>query len=303
MPAGLEILARLGVDPPGHDIAGIRYLDARGFVDARFRGRPGRGVRRTALQAGLTAACADAGVEQFSGSFAGFGSGDGDGPVEVCLTDGRALSADVVIGADGLHSAVRAAAGLDGARPGAGARRGLRQHFRLAPWSDLVEVHWADDAEAYVTPVADDEVGIAILTDRVGGFEERLAAFPQLMRRLRGAEPASEVRGAGPFGRRSTARRRGRVLLVGDAAGYVDAITGEGLTVGWRQAEAAIHSIATGDLTGYERQWRRVVRRSTLLTSGLVSVARRGRTRRLVVPAARRLPAVFGLAVDQISRG
>ena len=58
-------------------------------------------------------------------------------------------------------------------------------------------------------------------------FDDALAAVPAVADRLRGAGPASDVRGAGPLRQRSTARGVGRVLLVGDASGYVDALTGE----------------------------------------------------------------------------
>ncbi len=54
--------------------------------------------------------------------------------------------------------------GLDA--PVRGARRyGQRCHLRVAPWSDFVEVHWAPHAEAYVTPVAPDLVGLALLSE------------------------------------------------------------------------------------------------------------------------------------------
>src|SRR6201999_405761 len=115
------------------------------------------------------------------------------------------------------------------------ARFGLRRHYRIAPWTDLVEVHWAAGAEAYVTPVAADQVGVAVLGAQDGGtrssgiqyggppgrgFDARLAAFPLLRERLAGAVPVSDVRGAGPL--RQGVRRRvaGRVLLAGDASGY-----------------------------------------------------------------------------------
>jgi hypothetical protein len=95
----------------------------------------------------------------------------------------------------------------------------MRRHFRVEPWSTLVEVHWADGAEAYVTPVARDEVGIACLWRGDGrGFDDLLELFPALRARLRGAEPTSAVLGAGPFSRRARRPHRGRVALVGDAA-------------------------------------------------------------------------------------
>src|SRR5262245_45229395 len=60
-----------------------------------------------------------------------------------------------LLAADGLHSPVRHQLGLS--RPARSAHRwGLRRHYAVKPWSDLVEVHWAEDAEAYVTPVARD---------------------------------------------------------------------------------------------------------------------------------------------------
>ena len=58
--------------------------------------------------------------------------------------------------------------------------------MRTAPWSDFVEVHWAPGAEAYVTPIADDCVGVAVLKSRRGGFDSHLAEFPGLRDRIEG---------------------------------------------------------------------------------------------------------------------
>ena len=74
---------------------------------------------------------------------------------------------------------MRRALGLDVPARGA-VRYGLRRHYRVAPWSDLVEVHWADDAEAYVTPVAEDLVGVAVLCPGGGSYDTWLARFPAL---------------------------------------------------------------------------------------------------------------------------
>src|SRR4029453_14221135 len=58
-----------------------------------------------------------------------------------------------------------------------------------------------------------------------------LARFPFLARRLARAEPDSEARGGGPFLPRARRWATERLALLGDAGGYVDAITGEGLSV------------------------------------------------------------------------
>ncbi|MFB9312958.1 FAD-dependent monooxygenase, partial [Nocardioides plantarum] len=206
-----------------------------------------------------------------------------------------------LVAADGLHSPLRRSLGLD--RPARGrARYGQRRHYALAPWTDRVEVHWSRDAEAYVTPVGDDLVGVAVLSTTRRSYDDHLAAFPELLARLVDARPASDVRGAGPL--RQSARRRtaGRVLLVGDAAGYVDALTGEGVALALGQAGAAVRAVVADDVAGYEGEWRRVTRRYRWLTAGLVTATTPKALRGAIVPAARALPPVFSLAVNALAR-
>ena len=110
------------------------------------------------------------------------------------------------------------------------------------------------------------------------------------------------MRGAGPLRQRSSQRVLGRVLLVGDAAGYVDALTGEGLALGMAQAGAAVEAVARGEASSYEHAWREARRRHDLLTLGLVTATRVALIRRGVVPAARVAPSVFRAAVNQLAR-
>jgi flavin-dependent dehydrogenase len=180
------------------------------------------------------------------------------------------------------------------------ARWGLRRHYRAEPWADLVEVYWSSDAEAYVTPVAADQVGVVILTVGRAPFEEQLAKFPLLRQRLHGSD-GSKVLGAGPLWQRSRARVAGRVLLAGDAAGYVDALTGEGIAVGVAAAEVLIDCLAADRPQDYERLWLRATRRYRTLTGALLWTAGRPVLRRGLVPTAAKLPAVFGLVVSQLA--
>jgi flavin-dependent dehydrogenase len=152
-----------------------------------------------------------------------------------------------------------------------------------------------------VTPVGDDLVGVAILTDRTRPFPDLLAEHPLLAERLHGV-PWQRVRGAGPLRQRSRRRTEGRVLLVGDAAGYVDALTGEGIALGLAQARAAVDAIRLGRLEDYETAYARLGRRHDLLTKALVSAGRVPLVRRSIVPAATRLPRLFGAVVDQLAR-
>jgi flavin-dependent dehydrogenase len=92
------------------------------------------------------------------------------------------------------------------------------------------------------------------------------------------------------------------VVLVGDAAGYLDALTGEGLAVAFASAEALIARLVAGDVAGYEADWRRISRRSRLITAALLWAARRPALRSRIVPTAATFPAVFRAAVAQLAR-
>ena len=99
------------------------------------------------------------------------------------------------------------------------------------------------------------------------------------------------MRGAGPFDVTVDAQVRGRVLLVGDAAGYVDAITGEGVALGLTSAEALIATLENP--TAWTATWRRITRRHRQLTRVLLAIADRPTLRRPMIRAFRRYPALF----------
>jgi flavin-dependent dehydrogenase len=298
MPAALPRLADLGVPVAGHPIRGIRYLDSSHRVDAPFRRGDGRGVRRTELHAALSARAAALGIEVVPTRVMTF-TQDEDG-----VTGGSSgtceFRARFLVAADGLHSPIRRSLGLD-PPPARHPRYGLRRHYRVAPWTDLVEVYFNADCEAYVTPVADDLVGVAILGGPRSALDARLAAFPAVLERLDGAAVASRARGAGPL--RQDVRRRvaGRVLLVGDAAGYVDALTGEGIGAALVQAEVLAACLAADRPGDYEQAWRRVTRTGRVLTSGLLWSRNRPLLAPRIVPVAARLPWLFTTIVNEVA--
>ena len=318
-PASVRRLAALGVTPDGHPLRGIRYVDAAHQADARFRHGEGLGVRRTVLHAALAARAAALGIPVLPVRVAAFTQ-------DAEHVTAAGVEARYLVAADGLHSAIRRALEREsrprGSRPGGGSgtgtrgrlaqRYGLRQHYRVAPWTDLVEVHWTPRAEAYVTPVSADAVGVALLfakdpsadrprDDAGGDFKARLSAFPALLDRLAGAAPASELRGAGPM--RQDVRRRvhGRVLLAGDASGYVDALTGEGLGVGLAQAEAVAACLAAGRPDGYERAWRRASGTAWRFTAGLLWSRNQPLLGPRLVSLAQRFPWVFTTLVNHVA--
>ncbi|MFF8295134.1 NAD(P)/FAD-dependent oxidoreductase [Streptomyces globisporus] len=289
MPGGVAALRDLGVRVTGHELRGIRYTDGRRSAEAAFRGGPGAGIRRTELHAALHGRAAALGVRVLAGKV-------GEIRQDEHTVTAAGLTARWLIAADGLHSPLRRALGLDHPVPGPG-RYGLRRHYPLAPWTDHVEVHWSRHGEAYVTPVGERLVGVAVLSRDRRPYDQHLAAFPALAARLADGPGATPVRGAGPLRQRALGRRAGRVLLVGDAAGYVDALTGEGIALAVATATTAVDCLSAGRPEDYPRQWARATRRYRMLTAALLGAAGHPSSGRLIVAAAHRAPAVFRTAV------
>jgi len=294
MPGAVDALRALGVDPPGRPFRGIGYFAGQHRAEALFRGGSGLGVRRTDLQAALLTAVRAAGIPVLPRAVGAVSQDAGS-------VTAAAVTARYLVAADGLHSPISRSLALDVPVRWARQRWGLRRHFAVAPWSDLVQVYWSDRAEAYVTPVGADLVGVAVLSGDRTGFAAQLAQFPELVERLSGAE-AGSVRGAGPLRRRTRRRVDGRVLLVGDAAGYVDALTGEGVAVSLACARSLVECVAADRPADYETRWLRESRRYRAITSTLLWASGRPMIRRALVPAAQRVPWVFSAAVGQLAR-
>jgi flavin-dependent dehydrogenase len=306
LPAGVRALERLGARAhlaPGEaaPLRALRWIDPAGpIADLRLPEPGGLGVRRTALSAALLARAREVGVEVILGEEVR-GHRREEGRIWAETARGG-VAAGLLVAADGLASPTRRREGLDGA-PARRRRFGIRRHFAVAAWTDAVEVHLADGAEAYVTPLGRGEVGVAFLVESGARapFDVLLARFPAVAARIAGAAPASALRGAGPFERRVRARTADRLVLLGDAGGYVDALTGEGLSLAFGCAEdlaalapAALARGATRTaLAPYEAAWRRRFFPYAAWTRALLALARHPALRRRVLALAAARPAPF----------
>jgi flavin-dependent dehydrogenase len=295
MPGGVAALAGMGVEIAADERApfvGIRYVDGDVVAEGRFADGPGWGIRRTTLIEAMVARAQALGVELHYGCTAGGWHRTAGGVL--LQTAAGSIAASVLVGADGLHSRVRRDTGL-GVRWRGPQRFGMRRHFPVQPWSPFVEVYWGDAVEAYVTPVGPHRIGVAFLwSGRHRTFDDLLKCFPTVHARLSAAIPETEPRGAGPF-RQGVRQRYGEgVVLIGDAAGYLDAITGEGLTLAFRSARALAETIACGHpLRAYDRAYRRLSRSYYHLTTVLLALASRPRLRRLAFQSLARWPGLF----------
>lgn len=267
MPDSRETLAQLGISltaADGHPFHGIRFANSVHRVDARFPSGTGIGVRRPHLHALLTVRAEQTGARILWNSHVQLPEA-ASAPVSTyrtAIVNGQPMRFRWLIGADGQASSVRRWAGLDRARIRS-LRFGLRTHYRVAPWSEFVEVHWARGGQLYITPVAPDCVCVVYITRdsrriSTNARTNILAAFPEVASRLAGAEMVSQQRGAVTASCKLRRVATDSVALLGDASGSADAITGEGLAISFRQALALADSIQNGSLHPYRRAHRQI---------------------------------------------
>ena len=158
-----------------------------------------------------------------------------------------------------------------------------------------MELHWGPGCQIYVTPVAADEVCVALISrDPHLHLDAALAAFPRLVSALRGAEVSSTERGAISATRKLPRVYRGCVALVGDASGTVDAITGEGLCLSFRHAEVLAECLAAGNLERYQQVHRQLARRPALMARLMLTLDWKTSFRQRVMRAFASDPRLFG---------
>lgn len=290
MPDSLAAARALGVEIPreaGFAFSGIRFVGPREQVAAAFPEGEGLGVRRTVLHSLLLERAARAGVEfRWSQPVTGIDAGG-------AYAGGERIAARWIVGADGGQSSVRRWAGLDRMIRNT-QRYAFRRHYEVRPWAPYVEIHWGRDCQFYITPVAANEVCVVVITrDSHLRMEEALAGFPVLRARLDGARITDPEQGAATAMRKLCRVTRGRVALIGDASGSVDAITGEGLCLAFRQAAVLADAIAGGRLERYAAAHRRMARRPAFMAGLMLLMDRIAGVRERALHALAGRPELF----------
>jgi flavin-dependent dehydrogenase len=315
MPDGLAALHKLGVTIPigeGHPFHGIRFVSDGRIAEAPFPHGNALGIRRRHLHALLTEHAAASGVHMLWQTPV---SGLHPEGVQVA---GELVRARRVVGADGTNSRVRGWAKLDQHERDSdqtkNRRFGFRRHYRVAPWTGFMELHWGRHCQIYVTPVSREEVCLALVSSSSKfRLDDALEEFPELNARIAGAEYASTERGAITASRKFRRVYRGQTVLVGDASGGVDAITGEGLCLGFRQATLLGECLASGDMARYQNGHRALRRRPALIASMMLFMAKhkllRQRTMQVFQASPRSFAQMLAMHVgegrtrDHISNG
>ncbi len=288
MPDGVESARTLGLDlsAAGYPFRGIRFAEGGRTVEAEFPNGTGYGLRRTVLHEMMVARAGEAGVRLAYGTrITGLEQGG-------VMTQDGLVRARWIVGADGGRSAVRHWAGLDACRRDT-RRFGFRRHYRVAPWSEHMEIHWGEGCQIYVTPISACEVCVVLISrDQRLRLDEALPRFPEVMWRLAAGEAATLERGGVSASRQLRAVYRDNVALVGDASGSVDAITGEGLCLLFQHALAVADALERGDLAQYQEAHRKIGRRPAFMADFMLLLEHGGLRRRAIGAMVAR-PSLF----------
>jgi flavin-dependent dehydrogenase len=290
LPDSVAALTELGITIPaeaGFPFQGIRFCDSETSMAADFPGHPGIGLRRIVLHELLRSRAEQLGVLLHWGA------------KHVMLTNaglsvsGELLKAKFVIGADGQNSHIRRQAGLN--QVSSELRRyGYRRHHRIRPWSSYMELYWGSKCQIYTTPVSTDEVCVAMISRHPGiRLDAALTEFPALRRRLASAPQVSPEKGGLSVCRVLRRIHSDGLALIGDASGSVDAITGEGIGLSFRQAVALTQALKVGRLDQYKKEHRSLSRRPQAMARLLLTLDRYPGLRRRVLTRLERRQKVF----------
>ena len=301
MSDGVEALHHLGITIPrgeAEPFRGIRFVSGDKKAEAVFPRGTAYGIRRTALHRLMVEHAQASGVSmRWQTAVTGL---DPEG----ALVAGELVRARWVVGADGAQSRVRHWARLD-AHQRKNVRFAFRRHYHVTPWTDFMELHWGERRQLYVTAVGRAEVCVAMISDSPKlRLEDALSEFPELSTRLRGAEHASSERGAITVSRTLQRVYRERTVVVGDASGGVDAITGEGLCLAFRQAALLGECLATNDLARYQAEHRKLIRRPALMARLMLFLGNHTRLRQRTMQVFESSPRSFaGMLAMHVGAG
>jgi flavin-dependent dehydrogenase len=325
MPTGVRLLDQLGVlakVPPEkyHVLRGVGFVVngqvgvCGDFPDAGAGFRRGLGIKRLVL---------DHAVLEHARTHPLIDVHESEPAIDACwpagglseITTPRAhYRARVVVGADGIRSLIRRKLGLESPR-GRRRRYGLRAHFTFPDGRSLpdhVLVYSDPVAECYTTPVSPTELEVALLVERgrmglfagrlESAFDMYLNSLPHLKRRVEGGERTSPVLACGPFDIWARSRVSDRAILVGDAGGYLDPITGEGIALALQSASWAAeivddalrrNDLSAARLGPYHTRLEQATGHARILTRALLRLVRHKRLAALLVHRLACFPELY----------
>jgi flavin-dependent dehydrogenase len=294
LPQGVAALRSMGLEPRGVPVRGLRYVAPSGATaEADFpNGARGLVVRRDRFDAALfAAAAATPGVDAFP---------------RTEWTPGK-VESRWIVGADGLRSQFHRRPEFPASPPSL-RRVGLSTHAAgLEVDRERVEVILHERGEVYLAPSEDGDALVACLfradelpegASAEDSVLELLLSLDVLRGRTRGLSFTTPVLACAPLGLRVGSVAEGDVLLVGDASGAPDPVTGEGMSLAILSAAALADALAAGEPERYAKEHRRLAANSEWLGRWLLRATRYPALADRVVAGLVEHPELFGKLVE-----
>jgi menaquinone-9 beta-reductase len=285
LPHGIKALKYLGVhidDDKSFHFSGIRFIDNELIAEGSFSGNYGVGIERSCLHEKLMERAQELGVnllwhkkiQHITNSIVQF--------------DNDSIKYSYLIGADGAASKIRRLGKFKA--QAAGVRRvGLQRHYDIAPWSRFVEVYSGLDSQAFITPVSERKVCVALIGERPSfDFKYLNDRFPTLAQKLIIATGVGEILGGVSQSTRLEKVVKENIVLIGDASFSIDSITGDGLSLAFCQAIALANAFNSDDILSYNRMHRSLIRMPVVMEKILLFMSRHKKIRRSAIKALNR---------------
>jgi geranylgeranyl reductase family protein len=273
-PRIVEELGRIGLAPDAWSPAAVPLEGMRLFIDGtasdlRYADAAGArsawGLDRLAFDALLAAHAAASGARLLE-----------ETRVVALLRDGGRVTGAELQGPDGdVRVAAHWVVGADGARSRTARLLGVERPLRFPRRLGLIahysgvdelrhggEMHVGRGLYIGLAPTPNGELNVGMALPMTGGraedrFEAAIASLPRVARRLQHARRLTPIRGAAPIGHRVSDVAGSGWMLIGDAAGFVDPFTGEGIFRALRSARAAADALTARDPAEAYRAARR----------------------------------------------
>lgn len=324
MPEGVGHLERLGVKKfldQNHisPFVGVCLVSQQGYrAHTKFRTGNGLGCRRIALSSALHARVSELKNITLCSETKAMGIKKTKRWMEV-ITDQGSIKSRLIVGADGLRSSVRDWAGfmLKQEQDNKNLRFGMRRHFAVAPFANHVEVHFRPGLEAYITPCGPKQTNVTLLWNKAHfqktsikpSFDGMLSQFRELAQHFSHAQHLSEERATGPLFQRCREPINDGIVLLGDSSGYLDAITGEGISISLAESIALAPVVARAlaeqrgpvsrsSLIPYARAHRAIIRPYYRNTSLMLWLARNPVLMNTMIRLGAAKPQTFSLTVE-----
>jgi flavin-dependent dehydrogenase len=285
LPHGVAALRGLGGLPEAPRVSGLRFAVGGESVDAPFPNEPGLVVRRDRFDRWLLERAA--------------ATPNVDARLGACY---RPDGEHTVVGADGRRSMFHRRLSAHAPMP---RRVGLSAHASgIADVRDRVEVFFHEEGELYLAPSGGDEALVAGLfwqsRFRRDGLARLIRSIPEVAARCDRLVWTTPILASAPLGLRVPKIVGERLLLIGDAAGAPDPITGDGIALAITSARPAADAIVSGDFRSYEDVRLAMGRTADRLGRLLLRISRvRGAAARALLSRPSLVPTLLDVALGK----